>query len=229
MSLSGDETLCTSAAYMSGDFVRVWDTSVEDDPSALRGHGSYVRAVDVASDGATIASGSWDDTVSLRDARTLQPKALAPGRRTRDSGKLPWDDHEVDWITDTIAIGNHLEARDDALVRRAGFRSLLSLDGSMVAVPTAATPFEVVRAYTLIDGPGNDSGLYRRIVRRLVQLERDHAPVLVHCHAGRSRSVVVVAGFLMQTQGVDGDAALDLVRRRREIALTSGIETLLDR
>ncbi len=40
---------------------------------------------------------------------------------------------DVDWITEHVAIGNYLEAQDTELLRRHGFRSVLSLDGSLVA------------------------------------------------------------------------------------------------
>ena len=55
------------------------------------------------------------------------------------------------------------------------------------------------------------------------------ARILVHCHAGRSRSVVVVARFLMQSRGLAAQAALDLIAARREIYLSPGIEELLTR
>jgi len=37
----------------------------------------------------------------------------------------------VDWITDSVAIGNYLEASDAALLKQHGFRSVLSLDGTL--------------------------------------------------------------------------------------------------
>jgi hypothetical protein len=37
----------------------------------------------------------------------------------------------VDWITDDVAIGNYLEALDATLLTRHGFRSALSLDGTL--------------------------------------------------------------------------------------------------
>ena len=133
----------------------------------------------------------------------------------------------MDWITEEIAIGNYLESQDEALVAHHGFKSVLSLDGSMLKLEPSCSPFSEVRAYSLIDGAGNDPDLFLRILKTLSILVRDHSPVLVHCHAGRSRSVVVVAAFLMRRAGLDASAALDQVRAKREVALTSGIEGLL--
>ena len=134
----------------------------------------------------------------------------------------------MDWITDDIAIGNHLDARDNDLIRRGGFRSLLSLDGSAVGIDRESTSFDDISAFKLIDGAGNDPTLFERILLTLRQLVVDVAPVLVQCHAGRSRSVVAVAAHLMRTRGLTAEEALELVGSRREIALTPGIEELLD-
>ena len=53
----------------------------------------------------------------------------------------------------------------------------------------------------------------------LAELVREAAPVLVHCHAGQSRSVAVVAGYLMQTLRIPTDEALAQVAARRQITL----------
>lgn len=51
--------------------------------------------------------------------------------------------------------------------------------------------------------------------------------MLVHCHAGRSRSVAVVARYLIESQGMTQQAALVLIMQKREIYLSDGIEELL--
>ncbi|KAJ7064795.1 hypothetical protein C8F01DRAFT_1128222 [Mycena amicta] len=49
-----------------------------------------------------------------------------------------------------------------------------------------------------------------------IQTELDKGRgVLVHCQAGMSRSVTIVAAYLMYTQNIDTEAALDLIRKAR--------------
>ena len=133
----------------------------------------------------------------------------------------------MDWITDQIAIGNAIESRDAELIREQGIRSVLSLDGTMVGRDEEFPQFSAIRAYRLIDGAGNDPDLFLRVIQSLATLLRSSPPVLVHCHAGRSRSAVVVAGYLMKRHGWDESEALDAIGRKREVALTPGIEHLL--
>jgi protein-tyrosine phosphatase len=66
-------------------------------------------------------------------------------------------------------------------------------------------------------------------VDTLEELVRSAPPVLVQCHAGRSRSAIVVAAFLMRRLKIDAPAALARVAARRDIAITPGLEQLLEK
>ena len=100
----------------------------------------------------------------------------------------------MDWITDTVAIGNASEAGDAALLKRHAFRSAVSLDGLLAAADAAAGGLAEVAVHRLIDGPGNQPGVFANAVADLRRLADLHPPVLFQCHAGRSRSAAVVAG-----------------------------------
>jgi protein-tyrosine phosphatase len=135
----------------------------------------------------------------------------------------------MDWITDSIAIGNYLDAQDADLLRSNSIRGVLSLDRTLQNTAPASLGLSAIEAIPLDDGPGNDQRLFDRAVSALIGLCKDHAPVLVQCHAGRSRSVVVVAGYLMKTRGIDSDEAFTLIAAKRESKVTAGLEQLLER
>jgi len=67
----------------------------------------------------------------------------------------------VDWITNEVAIGNYLEALDAAFLKQHGFRSALSLDGTLTEKHAAQFGLSEVASYRLIDGPGNDLRVFR--------------------------------------------------------------------
>ena len=52
-------------------------------------------------------------------------------------------------------------------------------------------------------------------------------PVLVQCHAGRSRSAAIVAGYLMRAHELSPVDAMARVAAKREINITSALVDLL--
>ena len=83
------------------------------------------------------------------------------------------------------------------------------------------------RVFNLIDGLGNDMRTFTRAVDTLIQFVESHPPVLVHCHAGRSRSPIVVAGYLIVKEKMEPEDALAFIGTKREINVTPGLEDLL--
>jgi protein-tyrosine phosphatase len=133
----------------------------------------------------------------------------------------------LDWISGEVAIGSYLEAQDAALLEEHAFRSVVSLDGTLTARHAVELGLAEVAAYRLIDGAGNDPRVFRYAVDDLRRLARLHPPVLVQCHAGRSRSAVVVAAYLMLALGLGPEAAIAAVAARRQINVTPALMDLL--
>lgn len=133
----------------------------------------------------------------------------------------------MDWITETIAIGNRIEAHDSALRDQQGFCSVISVDGSMTDEQALAMGYDDWVCISMVDGPGNDLASYRNVVQALIDMVDGSPPVLVHCHAGRSRSVTVVAGYLVKTRGWSAQAAYDFIATKRETAVQIGLSELL--
>ena len=135
----------------------------------------------------------------------------------------------MDWIESDIAIGNFVEAKDTELLQKASISSALSLDGTLSGVQPESLKLKKIEVVRLEDGPGNDLRLFHMAIHALDELVRTAPPVLVQCHAGRSRSVVVVAAHLMKRLGIDAPTALSRVASKREIAITPGLERLLEK
>ena len=135
----------------------------------------------------------------------------------------------MDWITDAIAIGNHFEAHDPDFREQHCINSLISLDGSINDERALASGYADWVCISMLDGPGNESAVLSKIVQTLIDMVESSPPVLVHCHAGRSRSVTVVAGYLVKTRGWSVRAAYDFVASKRETAVQAGLLELLQR
>jgi hypothetical protein len=134
----------------------------------------------------------------------------------------------MDCITDKIWIGNYLDARNTEAKLRAGIRSILCLDGCMEGANSDDLGVERVEVVQLIDGAGNPPERFLRAVRLLKELLSRHAPVLVHCHAGQSRSAAVVCKYFMQEEGDTLAKAMHRISSKRRVAIIAGLQEALD-
>lgn len=119
------------------------------------------------------------------------------------------------FITDTIAIGNFIDAEDRAVRDASGIRSILCLNGLLTGCKPADCGVEALSCFNLHDGRGNDPYIFARAVKLVGQLALNHPKLLVHCHAGRSRSVMVVAAHLVRQNAWDLRQALDFIHAKR--------------
>ena len=133
----------------------------------------------------------------------------------------------MDWITDTIAIGTFLEARSHTLRVDAGIRSIICLDAILRDPDEPNLDLDYYEVIDFADSAANDARVFDQAVRLVGVLSEQSPKLLVHCRAGRSRSVVVVAGYLMRERHWSWDKALAFIGARRDIQLTPGIEELL--
>ena len=134
----------------------------------------------------------------------------------------------MDNITDKIWIGNYLDARDRAALAKAGIQSILCLDGCLAGANVEELQVERIEVVELIDGAGNPPERFLRAVKLLRELVSKHAPVLVHCHAGQSRSAAVVCKFFMQEEGNSLAEAMRRITSKRRVAIIAGLQEALD-
>ncbi|MBG88697.1 MAG: hypothetical protein CMO80_17595 [Verrucomicrobiales bacterium] len=112
----------------------------------------------------------------------------------------------MDWISDSVAIGNYLDARNVELLRTAGIRSTLCLDGCLRDTVPDNLGLKRIKAVELIDDTGNSPEVFRRAVSVCGELISDYAPTLIHCHAGQSRSAAVLCRYFMDQGDLLGEA-----------------------
>ncbi|MFZ2279988.1 MAG: dual specificity protein phosphatase [Prosthecobacter sp.] len=133
------------------------------------------------------------------------------------------------FITDTIAIGNFVDAENRAAMEVAGIRSILCLNGHFYDCTPADCGVEALTCFNLRDGPGNAPWLFDRAVKIVGEYALKHPKLLVHCHAGRSRSVMVVASHLVRMNAWDLRQALALIHAKRpEIVLPDDLLSTWD-
>ena len=119
------------------------------------------------------------------------------------------------FITDTIAIGNFLDAQDHAALQEAGIRSILCLNGLLSGLQPDDLGVEAMTCFNFTDGSGNDPQLFERAVKIVGQYAQQNPKLLVHCHAGKSRSVMVVASHLVSEHHWDLRQALEFIQTKR--------------
>jgi protein tyrosine/serine phosphatase len=134
----------------------------------------------------------------------------------------------MDQITADIWIGSFVDAKDRDSLRDQAIRSILCLDGCLVGMKADNLGVERIEVVELIDGAGNRPEVFLRAVGSLKQLKAKCPPVLVHCHAGQSRSAAVVCKFLMGEGGLNLAQAMKHITTKRKVAINAGLQEALD-
>jgi protein-tyrosine phosphatase len=78
------------------------------------------------------------------------------------------------------------------------------------------------------DGPGNRKEYILDAIAYISDIVSSGGKILVHCHAGRSRSVSMVAAYFIKYEGHTINQALSTIASKREIYLSDGIEEVFN-
>jgi protein-tyrosine phosphatase len=102
----------------------------------------------------------------------------------------------MDKVMDNLYIGSASDAlhRKDQL-KANGVTAILNVARDLTNTTTTHKEFKLYHV-GLMDGSGNDQGLYIAAVQVLESLLRAGETVLIHCHEGASRSAVITALYL---------------------------------
>lgn len=127
----------------------------------------------------------------------------------------------MDWITNTLAIGNFLDARK---VRESEVEAILCLKSDCCNEDNRE--FDIL-CVPLVDGAGNCVRDILDAINFVDDVVSNGDRILIHCHAGRSRSVCIAAKFLMRAENLTSHQALQRIEKKRDIYLSPGIEEIL--
>lgn len=142
-------------------------------------------------------------------------------------GELSLPQKNLTWIRPEIAISDYAAALDVEFREEAMIGSILCLDGLVAPEVADSAPDLRVEVVPLRDGEGNDPKVFAAAVDILIKLVEEAPPVLVHCHAGLSRSPAVVASYLMRQEGLSAEEAIKAIAALREIHIAPGLARLL--
>lgn len=149
-----------------------------------------------------------------RALRIWQPDAMAQSLALAASGARFPARRCADEVLPGLWLGDARAAGDRALLSRLGVRRVVQ------ALP-GRPPFVGEREYLVVpaaDEPSFDMRPHLEAARRFVDESLARRwPVLVHCHAGISRSATLVAYFLMRRFGWSAERAVAFVRSRRPV------------
>lgn len=135
-------------------------------------------------------------------------------------------DGEMSVITDGVYVGRYRAARDMAFLKKHGITHIVNCAASSCEsmYPAEFTYLNL----PLKDEPASEEQLHlpltplARFIPSASFFIQDcldnGGRVMVHCRKGISRSVSIVAGYLMYERGASLVEALTLVRRRRKVA-----------
>jgi len=121
----------------------------------------------------------------------------------------------MDFITESIAIGNHVEAIDAELLSSRKITAILCLARDrMRAEPPPGVEKD---SWPLEDNGTNHLSDLKGALGKLDRLLSRHARVLVHCNAGRSRSCGLVALWITHREKISLDEAVARVAEKRSV------------
>jgi atypical dual specificity phosphatase len=151
-------------------------------------------------------------------------KAAAQRSHHMDSATNP---DEVTWITENVAITNFYSAHDKDVICQQKVQAILCLDRDLQGNTAQARGAKVIELVHLVDG-ANEMFTFKNAVATLERLIEKWERVIVHCRAGRSRSIAVVAAYLKRAKGLSAHEALALVCAKREAAIAPELARLVE-
>jgi hypothetical protein len=117
----------------------------------------------------------------------------------------------ITMITDQLGIGDSSDAKQLPSIFEATLNVAVDLD----IPPTQGDAYR--HKVGLLDGPGNDDFTLMSAVLMLHSLNRKYRRILIHCHEGKSRSVMVTAVYITILTKSNFDTVLNKIMESRGV------------
>lgn len=125
------------------------------------------------------------------------------------------------FVTGDICVGGYLRAADADFVRANGFKRIVKMFADDGTYPGGFHRHQGVKYYV---AAADDVATYDiradivGAIKFIIEGVNAQEKILIHCHAGISRSVTIVVAYLMICRGQTLQTALGAVRKVRPIA-----------
>ena len=114
-------------------------------------------------------------------------------------------------VPNLVWLGGTSDAQDIKAVKENGIKAIINLRTTRLRGVEGCD----MHWHPLIDWYGNHPEMFADAVNKLIQLQKDKVPTLVHCHMGISRSPTVLATWFALDTGITFDEAIDVIRKMR--------------
>ena len=118
-------------------------------------------------------------------------------------------------ITESIYVSHWIPSHNPDFLKAFGIKSILCLDGKLKPEWAPALGVQKISTLDIPDGPAFTVQHLSQAVTLLDGLVAHHAPVLVCCHAGQSRSPAIVIGYIAIKTHLSLKESYALVRKER--------------
>ena len=129
----------------------------------------------------------------------------------------------ADEIIPRIWLGNRVSALDEDFLKRKQIKCVFNCTKDIPFIPWIQRKYRVPIDDNLQKEEIRNLELWSyEVVFKMMREYKTGQPMLVHCAAGMQRSAACVAMFLIATQNLTPDQAIQTIRRIRPIAFTPG-------
>ncbi len=127
--------------------------------------------------------------------------------------------NNADEILPGLWLGNAKAAQDVSFLKEKNIKAIFNCTKDIPFASIQANRYRIPVDDNLQSTEIRNLELWSfEIVAKLARERRQGHPVLVHCAAGMQRSAAVVAMYLIATQQISKDEAIQFIRKKRSIA-----------